>query len=129
METDSKADMELTYSSDGKLHPFRELTTTHWSKWNTCQGLTLLLLSLIWSQKNHGERLSQQNSSQKCIGNGKIIMGNKTGRCFERNGGNSLCVLLWDEPQIQREEFDSLFWVLFKKEGLRGFESSKNVII
>ena len=56
-------------------------------------------------------------------------MGNKTGRCFERNGGNSLCVLLWDEPQIQREEFDSLFWVLFKKDGLRGFESSKNVII
>ena len=66
---------------------------------------------------------------EKCIGNGKIIMGNKTGRCFERNGGNSLCVLLWDEPQIQREEFDSLFWVLFKKDGLRGFESSKNVII
>ena len=56
-------------------------------------------------------------------------MGNKTGKWFERNGESCLCVILWDKPQIQREEFDSLFWVFFKKDGLRGFESSKNVII
>lgn len=56
-------------------------------------------------------------------------MGNKTGKWFESNGESCLCVTLWDKPQIQREEFDSLFWVFFKKDGLRGFESSKNVII
>ena len=59
----------------------------------------------------------------------KIIMGNKAGKWFERNGENCLCVILWDKPQIQREEFDSLFSVFFKKGGLRGCESFKNVII